>query len=126
MQNGKSLHLSDLTMQDLQLEIIRRSRHNLLNGEQVVRDLLAHRDWWIAVIFDNDSLIKLRDLHDNFWNVDTLYVLATNVYTAQQLVELAEESWHAEEPMIYSTDATQRDLGDSGADVCRIVRLWWD
>ncbi|MEK7327686.1 MAG: hypothetical protein AAB217_20770, partial [Chloroflexota bacterium] len=79
MNTTESPNLAEATAQEIQLELIRRTEHNAFDGEQVFEDLLAHRDWWEAVLLDrkHDS-VKLRDLPDNLWNTDTLFVLATN------------------------------------------------
>ncbi len=74
------------TVQEIQLELIRRSTFNACDGEQIVASLLAHCDLWEAAMMDRFcfskagklptmGLIKLRDLDDNLWNFDTLYVL---------------------------------------------------
>jgi hypothetical protein len=60
-----------------------------LNGEVVYASLLKHRHLWLAALLDRPGvpnytepgffltagLIKLRDLPDNFWNADTLFIL---------------------------------------------------
>jgi len=82
--------LREATVQQIQLELIRRTRFNAFNGKQVVAALRAHPDLWEAVLMDRNSfsnpgrlpsmgLIKWRDLSGNLWNVDTLYVLTPDV-----------------------------------------------
>jgi hypothetical protein len=118
------LDLSQATIQDIQLELIRRHRHNLFDGRKVAADLLTHREWWTAVLVDRMDLIKLRDLADNLWNADTLYILATNPRSAWRLAELAEE-WQADTVEVFEQEATQRELG-GGTDDQRLVMIWWD
>jgi hypothetical protein len=128
MNNSLLKPLSEFTVQDLQLELIRRTRYNAFDGERVLRDLLAHRDRWEAVILDRQGgldLIKLRDLSENHWNADTLYVLAVNEADARRIAQLAED-WLSEEPLVYSAEETQRALGGNASDEHRIVRFWWD
>jgi hypothetical protein len=46
-----------------------------LNGPRVARDLLANRRLWCGALLDrlgDAAMIKLRDLDENVWNVDTL------------------------------------------------------
>lgn len=83
------LTLRDATVQDIQLELIRRTKFNTFDGEQVCELLARYRGHWRAVLLDRpgvpnykvpshlltSGLIKLRDLDDNIWNADTLFVL---------------------------------------------------
>lgn len=78
--------LRDATAQEIQLELLRRTKFNDLDGERVLASLLKHRDLWLAALLDRpgladyaepcllliSGLIKLRDLPGNIWNVDTL------------------------------------------------------
>ena len=47
-----SLPLAAATVQDIHLELMRRSEHNAFHGARVLADLLAHRQDWQAVLFD--------------------------------------------------------------------------
>jgi hypothetical protein len=125
--------LAAATVQDIQLELIRRSRHNNFDGEQVCADLLACRTDWQAVLFDTlaltegcglSGLIKLRDLAGDLYNVDTLYVLATGEAAADRLAACAE-TWLADEVWVYDQECTGDHLGGCDADL-RLVALWWD
>jgi hypothetical protein len=128
-----STPLATATVQDIHLELIRRSEHNAFHGERVLAGLLAHRQDWQAVLFDTYGLatdrglparlLKLRDMVYNDYNVDTLYILAVDTEAAQRLATLAE-SWGAE-PHIYSPEETERALGTSLPNG-RLVQMWWD
>lgn len=128
-----STPLAAATVQDIHLELIRRSAHNAFHGARVLADLLTHRQSWQAVLFDTYGLatdrglparlLKLRDMACNDYNADTLYILAVNEAAAQRLTVLAE-SWGAE-PHIYSQEDTERALGTSCANEC-LVQMWWD
>src|SRR5438105_6982113 len=86
---SESLSLRGATVQEIQLELLRRTSFNALDGERVYASLLKHRDLWLAVLLDRpgvpnyaepgsllmSGLIKLRDLPENFWNGDTLFIL---------------------------------------------------
>ena len=67
------------TIQDIQFDLIRRASFNELDGVAVVKSLKANEGLWRAVIIDRNPkywpLLKLRDLQDNQWNVDTLFIL---------------------------------------------------
>lgn len=125
MTTENTLSLIQATVQDIQLELIRRQQFNNFDGERVVADLLTHRDWWQAVLMDGLDLIKLRDLNDNIWHTDTLYILATDARNAYRLAELAED-WEADTVEVYEREATGQRLGDSGIEEQRLVEMWWD
>jgi hypothetical protein len=128
-----SAPLTTATVQDIHLELIRRSEHNAFHGERILADLLAHRQDWQAVLFDTYGLatdrglparlLKLRDMPYNDYNADTLYILAVHAEAAQRLTALAE-SWGAE-PRIYGQEDTERALGTSCTNE-RLVQMWWD
>lgn len=131
----ESAHLTEATVQAIQLELIRRHEHNNFYGEEVAADLMAHQEWWDAVLIDvlglasqygipGAGLIKLRDLPYNFWNVDTLYILATDEGSARRLAELGER-WLADSVIVYDEEDTDRALG-GGPRGRRLVVMWWD
>jgi hypothetical protein len=123
--------LGEATVQEIHLELIRRSQYNLFDGENVLEDLLEQRELWKAVLFDRQStnagmsgLIKLRDMPDNFYNVDTLYILAPNAAAAHRLAEFGE-TWFADWAEVADIKTTQSALGSSYEDG-RLVTMWWD
>jgi len=75
------LSLRDATVLHIQLELLRRSRWNALDGQRVYSSLVRHRQLWLAVLLERpgvanyaepssllaSGLIKLRDLPDNSW-----------------------------------------------------------
>ena len=81
-----SLFLRDASVQEIQLELIRRTHFNAFEGERIYASLMKHRSLWLAVLLDRpgmanhdepgllliSGLIKLRDLPDNLWNADIL------------------------------------------------------
>jgi len=132
----ESPHLTEATVQEIQLELIRRHEHNNFYGEEVAADLMAHQEWWDAVLMDvlglasqygipGAGLIKLRDLPYNLWNVDTLYVLATDEDSARRLAELGDQ-WLADSAIVHDEEDTGRALGTSGVRGRRLVTMWWD
>jgi hypothetical protein len=139
MQSSFSIALNAATVQDIQLELMRRTCFNAFDGEKVVSSLMAHRHLWTAVLLDRfgldrrpgklptSGLIKLRDLDGNFWNADTLYILTPNAECARELAQLAtDEDWGGEEPRIY-TNQKEVDAALGGADIGQaIVSIWWD
>src|SRR5437588_10796452 len=92
--------LDQATVQEIQLELIRRTCFNEMNGRRVFRALQDNRELWTAALLDRaggwsmPDLIKLRDLPENTWNVDTLYVLTPDADAAHRLARLIEsEDW---------------------------------
>ncbi len=107
--------LNLLTMQDLQLEIIRRTSFNGFKGELIHAELLKYRNLWRAVILSEqgDGLVRLRDLWDNHWNADTLFINANSVEDANELAEIGRMEWNADEAVV-------------GKSTRVSVWLWWD
>ena len=98
-----SLLLREATVQEIQLELIRRTRFNAFDGERIYASLMKHRAYWQAALLDRpglanyqkpgrllmSGLIKLRDLDDNLWNADQLFILTAK---REQAVQLAGSS----------------------------------
>ena len=139
-QTHQLIALSDATVQELQLELIRRTKFNAFNGQQVFESLITHRALWTATFLDRPGasprygsallliggLIKLRDLPANIWNADTLYVLTPSPEAARDLARVIEsENWGGE-PIVYS-DREEIDsaLGTS-EPVYGLLTVWWD
>ena len=108
------------------------------HGERVVRSLLAHRELWEAALLDRDSvhnrrllpamgLIKLRDLDQNFWNADTLWILSPNVDSARRLQRLHDEDqWCGDEFHIFDNPEDVDNALGGAEDEQVLVRVWWD
>lgn len=138
---NESLLLRSATVQEIQLELIRRTRFNQLDGEEIYGSLMAHRDLWQAVLLDRVGLpdkkdlrllfafglIKLRDLPGNQWNADSLFVLTKDHDQARQWPRIAEqEAWEADDVHVYEDQQEiDRALGiytmNNG-----LVEFWWD
>src|SRR4051794_36624572 len=108
---SQPLSLRDASVQDIQLELIRRTRFNAFDGDRVCASLLKHRSLWTAAMLDRpghsrpygpslllfDGLIKLRDLPENIWNAETLFVLTPSPETARELGRHIEaDNWGGE------------------------------
>jgi hypothetical protein len=135
-----SLALREATVQDIQLELIRRTRFNAFDGERVVASLLRHRSLWTAAMLDRpgesppygsallltDGLIKLRDLPDNLWNADTLYILTPSPETARELGQcIAADNLGGEVIVYEDPDEIGAAIGTIGEDY-GLVTVWWD
>ena len=136
-----SLLLREASVQDIQLELIRRSRFNAFDGEQIYAGLMKHRAYWQAVLLDRPGLanyqktrqllmmglIKLRDLDDNLWNADQLFILTAKREQAVQLARIIEEEdWGGEKPIVYDDqEETDSALG-VGRQEFGLLSIWWD
>jgi hypothetical protein len=131
--------LQDASVQDIQLELLRRSRWNDLDGPRVYASLMSHRALWLAAMLDRpgtiaqagsgyltmSDLIKLRDLPDDCWNVDTLYILTATTAEAHRLARIAEEEeWGGEVFVHQSRENISRALGTSTE--YGLLSIWWD
>lgn len=111
-------------IQELQLRLIESTNHNAMEGERVAADLRAHQDWWRACLLTRDhpsDLICLRDLEDDLWNADTLYILSSGANDAR-LEELAH-AWTAEVHWLSEKEADFRMGTRYGG---RVLVAWWD
>lgn len=132
--------LRDASVQAIQLELIRRTCFNAMEGPKVVESLFRHRELWEAAILDRlgfanydrpasllpTALIKLRDLPWNIWNADTLYILTKDPATAEQLAaEIREEDWGGEVQVHADREEISMALG-GGRGGKAIVTVWWD
>lgn len=135
-----SIALTEATVQEIHLELIRRTKFNAFDGEKVFRSLTAHRDLWLAVLLDRpgvpdysgkhrlplSGLIKLHDLPHNYWNADTLFILTKGKERARQLAQIAEsEEWCGEIAVHEDVEETDRALGVGRQDY-GLVSIWWD
>jgi hypothetical protein len=135
-----SVSLQEASVQEIQLELIRRTKFNDMDGEQVARVLLKHQDLWSAAILDRQPywskdfrqlpsswLIKMRDMPHDIWNADTLFLVTESVQKARRLAEIAtgEEHWGGEVVVHEDQEETNRALG-AGRHSYAIVTVWWD
>ena len=137
---NESLPLREASVQDIQLELLRRTSFNALDGERVCASLLKHRQLWSAALLDRPGvanyaepslllmggLIKLRDLPDNIWNADTLFILTPTRREAEQLAQIAQdEDWGGEVQVFKELAETYRALG-TGRQEYGLLSIWWD
>lgn len=101
-------------VQQIQLELLRISGFNALDGERVVADLENNRDLWDGVLMTrSDPLLLVRDLGEGVWNADTLYLRSSGVN--DRGLEALAQGWEADE------------LGwVRHQEGFRVLVLWWD
>jgi hypothetical protein len=115
-------------IQTIQFKLMEKSSFNYFDGSRVVRALRNHRRLWCGVVMDtgDGSLLKLRDISDNGWNVDTVYILSSGADDLA-LAELAQH-WNADARTWVSGSAAEKLLGEAGRPGShpRILEVWWD
>lgn len=137
-----SLLLREATVQEIQLELIRRTRFNMFDGERIYASLMKHRAYWQAVLLDRpgladyrnpghlllSGLIKLRDLDDNLWNADQLFILTAKREQAVKLARIIEEEedWGGEKPIVYDDQGEIDSALGVGRQDYGLLSIWWD
>lgn len=129
--------LAEASIQEIQLELIRRRRFHAFDGQLVADCLMRHRDLWEAVMMDRLAishpgslptmgLMKLRDFASDQWNVDTLYILTRCREDAVKLAEIFDRrQWGG--MVDVHTDPEEVDAALGGAQPGQaIVSIWWD
>ncbi len=136
-KGGISTPLHEASTQEIQLELIRRRHFNAFDGQRVVDCLLQHRDLWDAVMMDRVAishpgtlptlgLMKLRDLSEDSWNVDTLYILTSSNEDARQLAEIFNlRQWGGMVDVHTRWEEVDNALGGAKSGQA-VVSIWWD
>ncbi len=134
-----TLTLRGATVQDIQLELIRRTTFNTFDGERVCELLARHRGLWRAVLLDRPGLpnyaeptrllmgglIKLRDLEDNVWNADTLFVLTKTADGARELAAAFESAEMGAMPTVHKDLAEIDNALGTGREEYGVLTVWW-
>ena len=111
-----------MNTQELQFELMKKASFNNFHADQVVGDLKANTHLWDAALMDRCSLITLRDLAEDIWNVDTLYILTS--MKSEQLYELAR-AWNPSSlRWIEGDEATE--MLDAYVSGDYILCVWWN
>jgi hypothetical protein len=127
--------------QKLELMLMLEAEFNAFNPYVVIGDLLKNRPLWEGAVMDRafissdpswpgrahlyGDLIKLRDISQGHWNVDTLFILIAKGNDARW--EKIVENWSADEFHFHEGEAVGSVLGASNAgDHYKILRVWWD
>jgi hypothetical protein len=116
-------------VQELQFQLMESASFNGFDGPNVVTSLRNHSDLWRGAVMDRlDSLIKLRDISDGYWNIDTLYILPVDG-RENELMALAKK-WGADEVDWIGGEQACMLLGSYSRGMDRkkkiILRVWWD
>lgn len=115
-------------VQKFQLEVIARTNFNLCDGKRIAELLKETRRMWRAAMMPL-NLISLRDMEENRWHADTLYIYVEDGYQFQ-LEELVREQFKADEVHWIGGSSAVDILGVSGEGIEEmtevILSVWWD
>jgi len=130
--------LTEATIQDIQLELIRRRKFNEFDGPKVVESLRRHRNLWQSVFMSMEqfvadgqempwlSLRPLLSMMQNRWQADTMFALCPTLADAEELREVAiAEDWRFDEDAIVSGKTLSDAIGITPFHAF-VLRLWWD
>jgi len=107
-------------------ELMKASSFNNFDGKKVVEDL-EKSDKWISFIwgrFDYFQLIPLRDIADNQYNADTLYIMVKK--ENRDWMEKMARIWNVDECDELKEEELFNKLGASPEPDRSYYRLWWD
>ncbi len=114
--------------QKFQLEVIARTNFNFCEGRKVAELLQENRRMWRAALMPL-SMISLRDLEENSWHADTLYLYAEEGWQ-YSLEELVREQFNADEVHWIGGSSAVDYLGTSDPELKKkssvILSVWWD
>lgn len=114
--------------QKFQLELIARTNFNYCDGKQVAEFLKENRRMWRAALMPL-NLISLRDMEENWWHADTLYLYAEDGWQ-HSLEKLVRDQFHADEIYWIGGSSAVDALGDSDPELMQksnvILSVWWD
>jgi hypothetical protein len=126
--------LKDVTVQELNFELMKRGSFNDFDGEKIVKSLQDHSDLWIGAYmvqesYEEQNLISLRDLNhylpDDVWNIGTLFI-STKQGKEDELLKLVEsEEWNADEVDYIKEDELWKMMG-TGQPNFQVLRVWWN
>lgn len=144
-----------MTIQQIQFKLMKAASFNDFNGARVVDDLKRQSNLWKGAVMDRSfgtfvspdelkdrpgsafggqfyvggiDLIKLRDIHEDAWNVDTLFI--TPVAGKEDALERLAKTWQADEVDWIGGEEADKMLGHYSPETRnnpkQILRIWWD
>lgn len=112
--------------QQIQLDIIAKTNFNFFNGRKIAEWLRENHEMWRAVLLPL-NLISLRDMDDDHWHADTLYIYPEDGW-GFKLEEIMREQFQADETRWIGGETAEDMLGTSemGDKSYVILEAWWD
>ena len=112
--------------QKLNIELIKLSHHNDLDGKKVADDLISNKKLWISVYgyFINKPLISLRDMN-NYWHIDCIGILCKNE-NKEQIEKLADQ-WFSTSITSLNKNEMFVELGNIfDSNQYSVIEVLWD
>ena len=117
----------------LQFDLLKLAKFGNLVGEEVVNDLLTHRDLWHAVLTTGNEFVMLRDINRNsqrpLWNADRVLIITTGK-DDDVLFGLAEKWQATEYDFISENEEDEEEAKNVGIynlfPTSKIIEIWWD
>ncbi|MCX7993407.1 MAG: hypothetical protein N2651_07030 [Fimbriimonadales bacterium] len=114
--------------QQFVLESMRLASFNAFDGDQVVDDLIRHRDLWISRLWVMSSmpLRPLLYLSDDFHQSDTLYILTTTdkIPALEQLAQQSPRARYSEKSIPALCTVCKRTLMSFQSQTRSISTMW--
>lgn len=114
--------------QKFQLEVIARTNFNFCDGRRIAELLKENRKMWCAALMPL-NLISLRDMEEDCWHADTLYIYAEDGYQ-HSMEELVREQFNADEVHWIGSSSAVDIMGASGEGFEEksqvVLSVWWD
>lgn len=122
-------------LQRMQMNRLRAVSFNNLDGPQLADNLEDAPECWTSFIigrFGHLELVELRDMHEGYLNVDTIYALVPKDGIEEFLGITKDnnvDEWGYTNGVSYHGVIDEKDVKMLGGPVPSgqfLVRLWWD
>jgi hypothetical protein len=110
----------------IQFELMEHVELAGFDARRVVGDLITHKELWESALMMPDpawALLHLRDLGENKWNVDCLYIFSAGQDNIA-LTELAQ-TWMPTELMWLDDEYQKEMMRVPDRLMRRVLRLFW-
>jgi len=134
--------LSEFSTQEIQFELMRRSGGTGFDPYRIIAFLQDLSDLWHAAIKDRifvtpqsaerriylPLLYKLRDIPYNYWNADSLFVLAKDRTSAEFLADRGADIhlWDRRYGVTLYTEEDTAEMMPNTSNPGCVFKVWWD
>jgi hypothetical protein len=116
-------------IQDFQLQVIAHTNFNNCDGVKIELLLRKNRLWWRTAMMIGTNLWSLRDMEEDRWLADTLYIFAREGYE-DRLEKLVEGQFDADVVNWIGGSQAIETMGYWKAGIENnpkmILSVWWD
>lgn len=107
-------------VQELLFELMNKGSFNNFDAEEVISDLKEYKELWKSCFMTRVDLLPLRDIEDDCWLVDELYVLLEK---KSKIFESFGEKWDADIHRYLTEEEIKEQFGNKDYIV---YYYWWD